>query len=125
MTQPHHPTDDIAIEPGRRVRFPVVWGIGRNYADHAAEGSPRGERVTGLEVAALQVLELTPRLVLAMSRQVDLAVLADDRTVALDEDLGVVAVAVGRQFGLDRGERVGQDGRAARRDQGGHRERRC
>ena len=59
-----------------------------------------GEAVARLEVVALEVLEGPPRLVFGVAGQVHLAVLPDDRTVPLDKDRCVVAVAVRGQLGI-------------------------
>ena len=88
--QPHHPV---------RLRPPPV--VADHHADEAAERPPHAEALRpGLEVVALGVLERPVRLVLLVPRQVDLAVAGDDRAVALDEDLGVVAVAHAVGIGL-------------------------
>src|SRR5579875_1844407 len=90
----HHP---VGLRPA-----PVV-------ADHhphpAAEGVPNPEAVgPRLEVVALEVLERPPPLVVFMAGDVHLAVPGHHRTVPLDQDLGVVAVVLGGQFGVAQAE---------------------
>ena len=62
------------------------------HAHVAAERLEHREaEIADLEVALLEMLERPLGLVLGMARQMDLAVLADDLAVALDQDRGVEA----------------------------------
>ena len=59
--------------------------------------------VAGLKIAFLQMLEGTPRLVLTMSRQMNLAVFTDDLAVFVDHDGGIETAQCARfidQFGI-------------------------
>src|SRR5215472_15369096 len=74
-----------------RLRPPPV--VADAHAEEAAEGAPHAEaEVAHLEVALLEMLEGPPRLVLRVSGQVHLPVLAHDRPRLVDEDRRVVAV---------------------------------
>ncbi len=64
---------------------PAAVVAGR-HADDAAEGPEGREAVAGLEVAPLEVLEPRHGSYSSWPGQVHLAVVADDRPVALDED---------------------------------------
>ena len=70
------------------------------HAHHPAKAGVHPKAVSGLEVVALQMLEGPPRLVVLVAGQVDLAISADHRAVALHEDRRVVAMPVGGQFGI-------------------------
>ncbi len=77
---------------------PIVAG---GHTDQTAECPPDTEPVGRfLEVAPFEVLERTPRFVVRVTRDVDLAILAHDRSVALDQNGGVVAMAQTGVVGL-------------------------
>ena len=79
---------DVSIETGRRVRFPVVWGIGRNYADHAAElGNALPERPL--------VFMKNPAAVIDPGAPLVLPPIADEPVSQTDYE-GELAVVIGR-----------------------------
>src|SRR5204863_1040670 len=82
------------------------------HADVAAERLEHREaQVADLEIARLEMLERPRRFVLGMARQVDLAVLADDAAVALDDDRGVEmprSAVVMRQLGVAQAKTQGE-----------------
>ena len=56
--------------------------------------------IAGFEVVALQMLEGPPRLMVLMAGEVNLAVATHDGAVSFHENRRVVAVSVGREFGI-------------------------
>src|SRR5205807_135799 len=71
------------------------------HADDAAHGAPdRKAEIAGLEVALLQVLEGARRIVVDVAGQMDLAVLADDASVAVGQNRRIEAMAVGVKLGI-------------------------
>ena len=86
----HHHLDALQAHDAVGLRpAPVVADA---HAHDAAEGAAdREAEIADLEIALLQMLERALRLVLGVAGQMDLAVLADDAAVALDQDRGVEA----------------------------------
>ena len=75
---------------------PISLGPAPVVADahphHAVQGAPGAEaQVADLEVELLEMLKRILRAVVGVAREMDLAVLADDRARLVDEDGGVVA----------------------------------
>ena len=81
-----------ALQAQHPVRFGPAPVVADDHAGHPAVRGPGTEaQVADLEVALFQVLERRLGPVLRMARQVDLAVFADDRAVAADQDGAVEA----------------------------------
>src|ERR1700733_12036492 len=66
--------------------------VADRQADHAAERLDDAEAIAGLEIALLEVLELSPRFVFGVTRQMYLAVFRNDCTALVDKDRRVVAM---------------------------------
>src|SRR4029453_13153863 len=74
----------------------------RHPEDAAERAEDREAQIADFEIALLEVLEWSPRLVLRVTGQMNFAVLADDPAAFVDEDRGVVTVrepAFDRQLG--------------------------
>ena len=106
----HHQLD--ALQPHHAVRLGPPAVVAQRHPHHTVERPPHTETVGRLlEVAPLEVLERTPRLVVLVAGDVHLAVVGHDRPVALDEHVCVVAVTVGRQLGVAEAEPDTEPGR--------------
>ena len=96
-----------------QAEHPVGLGpppiVADRHSDDPSEGPPGPEPVRArLEVMALGVLELAPRLVVGMARDVYLTELRHHRAVTLHQDIGVVAVLCAVLAGVDLGVSEGE-----------------
>src|SRR5690606_9962829 len=84
----HHQLDALQAEDAIGLRPAPI--VAQRHAGNSPKGTPDAEaQVARLEIALLQVLESPPWLVLMVSRQMNLAVLADDLARLIDDDRGV------------------------------------
>ena len=95
-----------ALQPHHAIGLGPAAVVADRHADDAAERAEHREaQVADFEIALLEILERTPRLVLGVAGQVNLAVLAEDAAVLVDENRRVVAM---RRSVFDRELRVAQ-----------------
>jgi len=75
--------------------------VARGHPDDPVKGPVDRETLVGfLEVAALEMLEWAPGLIVVVPRDVDLSIFGDDASVSLDEDRGVEPFTLGGEFGV-------------------------
>ena len=92
------------LQPHDAERLGPAAVVADAHADDRVEGAPYFEAlVADFEIALFEMLKRRIGQMLGMSRQMDLAVPADDPPVAFDQDRGVVAVELAlflRQLGI-------------------------
>ncbi len=97
-----------SLEAHHPVRLRPATVVADRHPDHAAESSPYTELMAGLEKVPFGVLERTPRFIVLVTGDVDLAVTPDHTAVTLNQDLGVVTmggtVVVGADLGVPEAE---------------------
>src|SRR6185436_20905009 len=90
-----------ALQPQHAICLGPAPVVTDNHACDAAVGAPDAKtQVADFEIALFQVLERRLGPVLGMARQVNLAVLTDDRAVAADED-GAIEAALAARLRLE------------------------
>ena len=94
--------DDLRpLQAHRAVGFRPAAVVADRHAVDGAHGAPdREAEIARLEIALLQMLPGAVRLMLGMTGQMHLAVLADDTALVVHQDRGVEMVAILGQLGI-------------------------